>query len=63
MSDKTKEKPREELGLKVEVGRSGGGEGVVVVDRRCQLSFPSMSLSDPTSADRVNLGHVIDRCW
>jgi hypothetical protein len=61
MSDKTKEKPSEELGLKVEVGRSGG-EGVVVVDRRCQLSFPSMSLSDPTSADRVSLGHVIDRC-
>jgi hypothetical protein len=63
MSDKTKEKPSEELGLKVEVGRSGGEGVVVVVDRRCQLSFPTMSLSDPTSADRVSLGHVIDRCW
>ena len=30
MSNKTKEKPSEELGLKVEVGRRGG-EGVVVV--------------------------------
>ena len=62
MSNKTKEKPSEELGLKVEVGRRGG-EGVVVVDRRCQLSFPSMSLSDPTSADRVSLDHVVDHRW
>jgi len=63
MSNKTKEKPSEELGLKVEVGRRGGEGVVVVVDQRCQLSFPSMSLSDPTSVDRVSLGHVTDRCW
>jgi hypothetical protein len=63
MSDKIKGKPREELGLRVEGGRSGGESVVVVVDRRCQLSFPSMSLSDPTSADRVSLVHVIDQRW
>jgi hypothetical protein len=63
MPDKTKEKPREELGLRVEVGRRYGEGVVVVADRRCQLSFPSMSLSDPTSADRVSMGHVIDQRW